>query len=192
MMVKIVVPTRGSLLRTLMSFHVAWLCASTPALAGSRKRRSNHAGLGTVGGAPDRSGTFQQLPELVKVFADRAAQDEQVGPEQRMQSGQIVIDARTPGGPIQSLLSPPPGRGQELGIAAMKLEVSELGVSHQLPVHEQRRADTGAEGQQHHDPLRVLARTASRDLGHTGRVGVVQEHYRPADQLAQALAARNT
>ena len=74
------------------------------------------------------------LLELFKIFADRAAHDEQVRPEQRMQARQIVVDARTPGGPVQPLRGAHPRRRSQFSVLAVKLHVAEFGIGHQFAV----------------------------------------------------------
>src|SRR3984957_20905811 len=128
------------------------------------------------------------MPELLPILADGTANYEQIGPKQRMQSSKIVVDACAPARPIEAFLGAYTGRGGELGIAAVKFQVSELGVGQQTPVEEYPRADACAEGQQHdhaaHSPTRPGA-----DLGNARRIRIVDEDDRSADELCQLLAA---
>src|SRR6202521_3500815 len=93
MMVKIVVPTSGSLLATLLP----------PSGFRRRQRRSHHARLaGKVRRAQLRR-RVQQGRELREALAHGAAEDEHVGPQQLVQLQQVLVDTRAPGGKVQTL-----------------------------------------------------------------------------------------
>ena len=74
-----------------------------------------------------------------------------------------------------------------LGLLAADLEVAELGVGQQHAVVDHRRADAGAERQQH-DDAGVVAARAELLLGQSGGVGVVEHGH----LLAVELPCRRT
>src|SRR5579871_4747935 len=93
--VKIVVPTRGSLLVTGIAAR------ESAQRAHGRERGADDARLRSIGGAANLCGAMQEVPVLIEILADRAANDEQIRPKQGMQAPQILVDARTPGGPVE-------------------------------------------------------------------------------------------
>ena len=109
---------------------------------------------------------FEQRQELLGVLGDPAADDEEVGPEQRLE---VAVVALQPGSAHSSYdrssassraLTRRPG----LGVVAVDLEVAELGVGHEDPVVDDRGADAGAEGREDDQALLALAprRSAAR------------------------------
>src|SRR6202521_1732559 len=168
MMVKIVVPTSGSLLATLLP----------PSGFRRRQRRSDHARLaGRVRRAQLRR-RAQQGRELSEALAHGAAEDEHVGPEQLVHRQQVVVDARGPGGKVQTLRRPYLRGGPLLGVHAAQFQVPEFAVGKEFAAGEQRRADAGAESQHDHR-AGAAAAAAETHLGEAGGIRVIQEQYRP-------------
>ena len=78
------------------------------------------------------------------------------------------------------------GRGPGLGVVAVELQVPELGVGHQMPVHDQGGTDARAQGE--HDDQSVDAPAgAVAGLGQAGAVGVVEGGDRTAQRLGEGL-----
>jgi hypothetical protein len=73
-------------------------------------------------------------------------------------------------------------RSPFLRIHATQLEMAELGIGKQPPAGEQRRADTGTEGE-HDDGAGTTAAAAEAHLRDAGGIGVVQHQHRPAEGL---------
>jgi hypothetical protein len=75
-----------------------------------------------------------------------------------------------------------------LGLLAVDLEMSELGIRQQPAVDKQRAADAGAERQQHDDAFAIATRTKGH-LGDAGSVGVIEERDgRPMRDSSRAAA----
>ena len=151
-----------------------WL--SAPALVAAIAAPTMPASL------PNAAGTIsarlhQQRPEMLPVLGDAAADDEHVRPQQRVIGLEHRVDLGGPLDPVELAVGAHLGRGAMLGLLAAHLEVAEFGVRQQPAVDEQRRADAGAQ-RDDHDRAGAVAARAQRHLGEAGGVGVVQERDR--------------
>ena len=119
---------------------------------------------------------------------DATAEHDQVGPEERVQAGEVHVDAARPFLPAElQLVLRRDGRPRVRDLA-VDLEVSELGVRYQLAVREQRGSDPGAE-RDHRDDAGLVARDAEPHLGEAGRVRVVEHRAgRPVASESSACA----
>src|SRR5580704_1343024 len=93
---------------------------------------------------------------LLGLPADPAAQDNEVGRQQRLDVLQVLIDMFRPLGPAQVVQVLGVLGGAALRVPAADLDVPELGVRHQDALDEQRAPDPGAEGQHQHRALLAL------------------------------------
>src|SRR6478609_3293954 len=96
-----------------------------------------------------RAGT-QLVDELVRLLADAAADDHEIGPEEGVDDVDVFGHALAPGVPAQALADPDRGRRTPLGVLAAHLQVPELGVRHEDAVAKQCRADPGPEREHEH------------------------------------------
>src|SRR6185312_2312477 len=159
MTVKIVVPTSGSLLG--IRFR-------------RRKRRAENARLIAEMRGTNLRLAVQERRKIREALADRAPEDEEVGPEQGLHPIEIDVDPVHPGPPVEIEHGLDVGRSIFLRVHAVQLHVAELRVGEEPAVDEERRADAGAEGQ-HDDGTPHTAAGAETHLGETRRVRVVEE-----------------
>ena len=86
------------------------------------------------------------VDELLGVLADAAADDHEIGPEQRVDGVDVFRQALAPGVPAEALALLDRGRRAPLGVLAAHLQVpEELGVRQQHAVVEERRPDPGSD-----------------------------------------------
>ena len=125
------------------------------------------------------------------MLADPAADHDQVGCEQLLH--RPVVDGEALGplgiGEVLVLLGRVSGAG--LGVVAVDLEVTELGVRDQHAVVDERRPDPGAEGG--HDDQPGSARgCAVPHLGQSRRVRVVEDVYVAAGRVGEEAVGVGT
>src|SRR5690348_5126018 len=83
----------------------------------------------------------QQRRKIRETLADRTAQDEEVGPEERLHAIEIDVDPVHPGSPVEIEHGLDVRRGILLGIPAVQLHMPEFGVGEEPPIDEERGAD---------------------------------------------------
>ena len=133
---------------------------------------------------------MQFVHELLRLFGDAAAQDDEIGPEQRMifiddciqftrpcRPAQIAVDFRAPGGALFSLASP-------------NLQVAKFSVRHQPAIDKECATDTRAQGQQQNRARDIARRTVVQFRQSRG-VRVIDGDHRsfqvPGGELRQRL-----
>ena len=84
------------------------------------------------------------------VFADTAADDKQVRPEQAFHHAQVFLEPRGPSRPAQFLCLAHTIRRPPLGGLATDLQMTEFGVRQQPAVAKNSAADAGAQRQHDH------------------------------------------
>ncbi|MDX1376702.1 MAG: hypothetical protein R3357_14130 [Burkholderiales bacterium] len=121
----------------------------------------------------------QARQELAGLAADPAADDDQVRPEVALQGLQVSVDAARPFLPRQVLAPAHARRSARLGFFAVELQVPEFRIRHQVAVDEQRRADSGAERDEDHQPRPPAAGPEGHPRVARG-IGVVDDPPAPA------------
>ena len=104
---------------------------------------------------------------------------------------QIVVQAPRPFGPAEVLAFANDRGGALFRHFAAQFNLPQLGVGHQAAINKQRRANAGAEGQDHHQ-ARAATPGAEAHLGQSGGVGVIEHRdwaaHRLPEQLGDGLA----
>src|SRR5579883_963206 len=147
MIVKIVVPTSGSLLRggaTLRFWPECRLSRPGIGFRGCERRTDDSCLIAELRG-PNLSLYAQQRGEDIEALADGTAQDEQVRPQEGLHALEVDVHPLDPGVPVQPQDGLDVRRGEFLRVHAVQLHVTELRVGEQPPAREERGADAGPE-----------------------------------------------
>ncbi len=140
--------------------------------SGGDQRGSDDAGVVRHLGGDDLGGDVEVRDPSLRLLARPTAEDEQVGREQRLDVAQVVLHANGPFVPLEVVALAGARGGLRLGVEAVELQVTELGVGDEHAVDEQSGADPGAEGQHHHDTASTPT-GAELHLGDTRSIAVV-------------------
>src|SRR6185437_11803971 len=104
----------------------------------SHRRTDNACRVGELR-RDDLGVQLQQRQEAVRVLRYAAADNDQIRAEQGLDMREVLLYALGPLLPAQLLLVAHPSRGAPLRVLTAYLQVPELRVRHEQPVHEQRR-----------------------------------------------------
>src|SRR6218665_2623845 len=127
-------------------------CKSAAVLRGERGGPDDPGGVPQLGG-DDLGAQVEQGQELLVVLAHTTSDDDQVGPEQVLDHGEVPLQPRTPRAPVEPVpVASTLGRTR-LGVGPVDLQGAELGVGDEVPVDDQGRADAGAERHDQDDAL---------------------------------------
>src|SRR5665648_310803 len=127
---------------------------------------------------------MQQREELLGFSGHAAADDDQVRPEQVLDVGVVPLKTLGPLLPGQVLVVFDARGRALLSVAAVDLEMPELGVGDQHAVVEQRRSDAGSQSAHQNEPG-GLARGPEVELAHPRRISVIDYRDRSAELVAQ-------
>lgn len=105
---------------------------------------------------------MQFVHEFLRFLGDASAQNDEIGPQQRMIFIDDYIQFARPGVPAQIPFDLCPPGGAFLGFASADLQMAELGVRNQAAIDKECAADTGTQREQQHR------------AGHTARGAVAQ------------------
>ena len=97
--------------------------------------------------------------ELLRVLGDAAANDEQVGGEEHLNVLEVAVQALAVLLPGQLVHLAGTGRSLRLGVVAVDLQVTQLGVRDQLTVVDEGGANAGAQGDDSDQAVTVTALT---------------------------------
>ena len=116
---------------------------------------------------------FKVGHELLRVLGDAAADDEQVGGEEHLDVLEVAVQALAVLLPGQLVHLAGTSGSLRLGVVAVKLQVTQLGVRDQLTVVDEGGADAGAQGDDSDQAVTVTALTVGC-LSQAGCVSVVE------------------
>ncbi len=135
--------------------------------------RADNSGLVETGCGNEWCPGFDAIDELLQFGCAAAAQNEEVGGEEKLEASQIFVEAFAPAPPGEILAFAHCVGAVVLGDHPFQHQVAQLGVGQQVTVDEDCGADTGADRDEDDNPLAILAGTKAH-LGQTGGVGIVE------------------
>src|SRR5215204_6982451 len=114
--------------------------------------------------------------ELLGLLAYAAADDDEVWPEEELDSVEVLVEAPGVLFPAQVIALAGAVCGAVLGVLAPDLDVSELGVRHQPAAYEEGGADSSTQ-REHQDDAVLISACAPAHLCETGCVSIVDDAH---------------
>ena len=140
-------------------------------------------------GRDDLGAGLEQAAPFGPFLAHAATEDDEVRREVELDTRQVLVELLGPCLPAQLAALPRRSADERLGVAAMELQVAELGVGHQVSIDEQGAADAGTQRQQQ-DRAHAAAGGAKGQLRHARRIRVIDDEHGSPDGRPDVVRRR--